>query len=673
MSKAGKWITALLFVILLALAGIYAALRLPYLRAENAMPRGTRPELSRQDDGSLLLRWEPSETADEYYVLVHAAAPDAQGERPCLFSAACARTQCVLPASLPEDEAVELTIGTRKRYAALGRDYVRTGDDPIRVVCYLNRPRVDGLTARVDTEKAKVYLSWTGWDGDLYRLYRQTPDGGLEELRELRHVGAELQFSETGELSVPARGETVTFVVDAMRETDGLVFYGNLAVSASLGREDFLGRTLQPVCEEEGENRFVLSWNETKGAVYEIRSVDPETGVVRVLDEIPADGERVWHTGQLAPFAEHCFEIAALGGDAYAGSELAADPVRVEVRTGAGLCFSTVWAMADTEIRSAPGSGEAVGTMSAGRAWCVLSEENGYFRVATPFVSGYVPSGACMINLPDYIGDLCAYDITNAYSSLYMVHEFEIPSVTDTVIEGYEQVRLSSGDDLVPLLWPCAKKLIDAAQAMAEDGWRIRIYDSFRPNRATRAIYDLTKEILDEPIPDETFTGKKLTDLPKRGEDDDELTYAEVMTNGLFGLGDFLASGGSLHNFGVAMDLTMERMSDGAEKPMQTSMHDLSWYSATMNNNENANLLRRYMLAAGFTGLVSEWWHFQDNEAFNSLRPAIRWAGVTPEGWVCSDAGWRWRLADGSFFRGAERTIDGELCRFDENGYLLRD
>ena len=141
------------------------------------------------------------------------------------------------------------------------------------------------------------------------------------------------------------------------------------------------------------------------------------------------------------------------------------------------------------------------------------------------------------------------------------------------------------------------------------------------------------------------------------------------MTNGVYGLGNFLAAGGSMHNFGVALDLTMERLDDRAALPMQTSMHDLSWYSDIYRNNANANLLRSYMLGAGFGGLTSEWWHFQDNDAFNTVKPANRWAGVTPEGWRRDDTGWRYRQADGTYCRETERTIDGIAYRFDGNGY----
>ena len=102
MSKAAKWISLLLFLVLLALLGVYAALRIPYLRARNAMPARTTLTLRAQADGTTALEWDRSDTADGYYVLVSSLTPDADGQTPCLFSALCTETRCVLPSRLPD-------------------------------------------------------------------------------------------------------------------------------------------------------------------------------------------------------------------------------------------------------------------------------------------------------------------------------------------------------------------------------------------------------------------------------------------------------------------------------------------------------------------------------------------------------------------------------------------
>lgn len=80
---------------------------------------------------------------------------------------------------------------------------------------------------------------------------------------------------------------------------------------------------------------------------------------------------------------------------------------------------------------------------------------------------------------------------------------------------------------------------------------------------------------------------------------------------------------GSLHNFGVAVDLTLAKSSNGEALDMGTDF-DYFGYPAypdrekqmlkegkiNQNQVENRQLLRRVMTEAGFKGIGSEWWHF---------------------------------------------------------------
>jgi hypothetical protein len=143
-----------------------------------------------------------------------------------------------------------------------------------------------------------------------------------------------------------------------------------------------------------------------------------------------------------------------------------------------------------------------------------------------------------------------------------------------------------------------------------------------------------------------------------------------LMTDsGRYSLANFLAKGGSRHNQGIAMDLTLTK--NGKDLEMQTKIHDLSWYSEIKKNNKNAKLLRSIMESAGFGGLTSEWWHYQDNEAKQNLEPPYMKHGVTPEGWVADDTGWRYRKVNGTFLKNCEKTIDDVTYRFDETGYVI--
>lgn len=80
---------------------------------------------------------------------------------------------------------------------------------------------------------------------------------------------------------------------------------------------------------------------------------------------------------------------------------------------------------------------------------------------------------------------------------------------------------------------------------------------------------------------------------------------------------------GSLHNFGVAVDLTLAEKQTGQSLDMGTE-YDYFGYPAypdreeqmlregkiTQDQVNNRKLLREVMLGAGFTGIGSEWWHF---------------------------------------------------------------
>ena len=77
------------------------------------------------------------------------------------------------------------------------------------------------------------------------------------------------------------------------------------------------------------------------------------------------------------------------------------------------------------------------------------------------------------------------------------------------------------------------------------------------------------------------------------------------------------------------------------------------------------------MRGAGFGTLVSEWWHFQDNEATEALNLKALWNGVSPEGWKADNNGWRYRRASGSYYKDCTRTIDGVEYTFDQNGYVV--
>ena len=149
-------------------------------------------------------------------------------------------------------------------------------------------------------------------------------------------------------------------------------------------------------------------------------------------------------------------------------------------------------------------------------------------------------------------------------------------------------------------------------------------------------------------------------------------TYQSVMTNDTYNLSAFLAKVTSAHNRGIALDLTLRDRNSDEDIPMQSKMHDLSWNSVVAQDNENARLLESYMTEAGFAGLSSEWWHFQDDETRTDIGlNGYLEKGVSIEGWKSDNIGWRYQKADGSFYKAITVEVEGTMCGFDENGYLV--
>ena len=122
-----------------------------------------------------------------------------------------------------------------------------------------------------------------------------------------------------------------------------------------------------------------------------------------------------------------------------------------------------------------------------------------------------------------------------------------------------------------------AEALGRAIDAARELGYRVRIFDAFRPTEAQWTLWNHT--------PDPDF----LAD-PRRG---------------------------SPHSRGIAIDLTLLRRADGTALDMGTSFDDFS--ERAFHNCEtlaadirrNRYLLLGLMASAGWDHYLNEWWHYQ--------------------------------------------------------------
>ena len=124
-----------------------------------------------------------------------------------------------------------------------------------------------------------------------------------------------------------------------------------------------------------------------------------------------------------------------------------------------------------------------------------------------------------------------------------------------------------------------ASALARVQRTVRERGLGLKVFDAYRPARATRAMVDWTERA-------------NRTDLLRDG---------------------YIASR-SRHNLGVAVDLTLIELVSGRELDMGTAFDTFSEAAHTANASgqiaANRQLLKQAMEREGFTNYDKEWWHF---------------------------------------------------------------
>lgn len=141
-----------------------------------------------------------------------------------------------------------------------------------------------------------------------------------------------------------------------------------------------------------------------------------------------------------------------------------------------------------------------------------------------------------------------------------------------------------------------ANALAKAARDLAEDGYRIVIYDAYRPADAVDYFVAWGRD------PDDLLMKDRY--------------YPNLTKKQLFGM--YIASK-SNHSKGSTVDITLVGP-DGAELDMGTPVDVFDEKANTYSQNvsqsafRNRILLRDAMHEAGFSGSTTEWWHFRLKE-----------------------------------------------------------
>lgn len=183
---------------------------------------------------------------------------------------------------------------------------------------------------------------------------------------------------------------------------------------------------------------------------------------------------------------------------------------------------------------------------------------------------------------PDAVADTLLTDVRSVDSTIAVEMRYATPNnFTGAPLPGYLANRAY-------LRREAATALVHVQRDLRARGLGIKIFDAYRPVRATLAMVDWTARA-------------NRSDLLKDG---------------------YIASR-SRHNLGLAIDLTLIDLATGRELEMGTPFDTFSAAAHTANASgevaANRQLLKSAMERAGFVNYDQEWWHFSFS-APNPLR-----------------------------------------------------
>jgi D-alanyl-D-alanine dipeptidase len=194
--------------------------------------------------------------------------------------------------------------------------------------------------------------------------------------------------------------------------------------------------------------------------------------------------------------------------------------------------------------------------------------------VATPVpATAATPTAAPAELAPDAVAESLLVDVRHADSTIRVDARYATPfNFVGEPLPGYEAPRAL-------LRREAAAALARVQQALAAEGLGLKVFDGYRPARATAAMVEWTRRVKREDLLRDGYIAER-----------------------------------SRHNLGLAVDLTLVTLADGRELKMGTAFDTFSRAAHTANASGevavNRQRLVRAMAAQGFTNLAEEWWHF---------------------------------------------------------------
>lgn len=212
----------------------------------------------------------------------------------------------------------------------------------------------------------------------------------------------------------------------------------------------------------------------------------------------------------------------------------------------------------------------------------LYGRENNFYLVR-------LPNGKTCYCSIDWLSDEATYVV---YPGAVDLRVFLSGAEFDMLFASSNNITGKAMYPAIPLLEEkTAFKLLEAYQRFQEDGYTIKIYDAYRPRSAQIKLFSIVQDT------------------------------------------SFIAdpnNGGSWHQRGRAIDMSLVDLATGKELEMPTAMHTFSLESArvysaqwTEEARKNVDYMTEVMTDVGFETINSEWWHFEYTAPGNVLDPNI--------------------------------------------------
>ncbi len=225
-----------------------------------------------------------------------------------------------------------------------------------------------------------------------------------------------------------------------------------------------------------------------------------------------------------------------------------------------------------------------------------------YVQISTPYASDDTVSNTTSQNNEQTTSS------ENSSSTVAVdvkINDNELVRVSDYIADAEIDIKYATADNFTKgkiydfddayLRYGTVMKLRKAAEVLREQGYRIVIWDGYRPQSAQFVLFENT--------PDPTYVSD-----PNKGF--------------------------SSHSSGGTVDITLVKL-DGSSVEMPSGFDE---FSDKANRNyddvskiaaQNSKLLEKAMQDAGFKGYSAEWWHYSDTDSYEfddikNVKPASK-------------------------------------------------